>query len=171
MLDHITGHRSSIEMKPIASIMKARWAGSIRKDLGNDDRQKARPTPGSAQGSGALVLEEPSYSSWDPALERRAAGSHSLRCIHGHWTMTFRSFSLRVDPDSSVKAIPLIRPVSMTNACGFELFALTLKDGLTVTQEQCRCRCEADVLSAHRPGVLSPAGTWHSHLEKALMPK
>jgi hypothetical protein len=85
-------------------IRMSQWAGAIGNGRGNHGGQKARPTPGGAQESGALVLEEPSYSSWDTALEQRATGSHSLRCIHGHWTMNFRSSSLSVDPDGSVKA-------------------------------------------------------------------
>ena len=63
-------------------------AGPIRKDEGNHGGQKARPPPGSAQGSGALVLEEPPYSSWDTAPEYLAPSGHSIGRRHGHRTMT-----------------------------------------------------------------------------------
>ena len=59
VLAHITGHGSSIDMKPIITIMMSKGSGPIRKDRASHDGPSAKSTLGRAQGSGALILEEP----------------------------------------------------------------------------------------------------------------
>lgn len=113
VLAHITGHGTSVETKPIASMMMSTWAGPIRKDEGNHGGQKARSPPGSAQGSGALVLEEPPYSRWDTAPELLAPSGHSLGCRHGHCPRPFEPHPLESERDSSVKTCRKLFPITM----------------------------------------------------------
>ena len=40
---------------------------------------------------------------WEPALERHAAGSHSLGCIHGHSPGPCQSHSLEAKPNGSIR--------------------------------------------------------------------